>query len=242
MRDLEFRHLQIDEMWTFCRKKAHNITGEEPDVGQIGTFYLFIALDEDTRLIPAFRIDRRDENGTMAFMQNLAGRLKWPKPHASDAHNYKKAEYKPFIRISTDAFPPYPAVIREVFGPYAQYAQIVKSHPKDGVVVAKRLFSKDIDPKQVTTSLIERSNLTSRTFMKRLNRKTIGFSKKLENLRAAVAIHFAHYNYCWKIKTFKTTPAVKAGIAARRLTFTELYMHLRERFPEHFLNVDRDAA
>ena len=246
MRDLQFRHLEIDEMWTYCRKKEFNVTGEEADADEIGTFYLFLALDQDTRLIPTYRLDRRNGEATMAFMNDLASRLRWPKPHASDSHAFQRGQITPIVRISTDGFPPYPEAIDTVFGPYAQHAQIIKNEKgkknKKKIEITKNIISPGIDPKDVSTSLVERSNLTTRNFMRRFHRKTIGFSKKLANLKAAVAIHFAYYNYCWCIKTFKATPAVKAGIASRRFKLVELYMQLRERFPEHFLGVERDAA
>ena len=153
MHDLEFSHgadvghLEIDELWTYCRKKKKNVTGEEPDLDEIGEFYLFVALDQETRLIPVFRLDRRDATTATSFMCDLASRLKFPKPHASDAHNYEKERYKPIIRISTDAFPPYPEAIDFAFGPYAQYAQIVKDVRKDGVSINKRVFRGKVNEK-----------------------------------------------------------------------------------------------
>ncbi len=240
MHDLEFSHgadvghLEIDELWTYCRKKKKNVTGEEPDLDEIGEFYLFVALDQETRLIPVFRLDRRDATTATSFLCDLAKRLKFPKPHASDAHNYGKAAYKPIIRISTDAFPPYPEAIDFAFGPYAQYAQIVKDVRKDGVSINKRVLWGKVDEKQISTSLVERSNLTARNYMRRLNRRTICFSKKLPNLRAAIAIYMAHYNYCLKNRTLKTTPAVQAGLAGKVWSFAEIFHHLSDCWPELF--------
>jgi len=242
MRDLQLGHLQIDELWTYCGKKARQVTGDEPNFDEIGEFYMFVALDEETRLIPVFRVDRRDEAATLRFMNQVAGCLKWPKPHESDSHAFKEGTFKPFIRISTDAFPAYRGVIRSVFGPYAEYGQIVKTPVGKTVSVTKRVLAYDVDPKDITTSLVERSNLTSRTFMRRLARRTLGFSKKLANLRAATTVHFTHYNYCWVLRTLKTTPAVAAGIAKERWKIADLYMHLRERYPHHFLGYEKDAA
>jgi len=240
MHDLEFAHgeevghLEIDELWTYCRKKKKQVTGEEPDLAEIGEFYLFLALDQQTRLIPAFRLDRRDGKTATAFMCDLAGRLKYPKPHASDAHNYAKESYKPIIRISTDAFPSYPEAIDFAFGPYVAYAQIVKVAQKDGLTISKRVITGKVDEKDISTSLVERTNLTARLFLKRLNRRTICFSQKLANLRAAIAVYMANYNYCWRVRTLKTTPAVQAELADRRWEFEELYFHLRDCWPDLF--------
>jgi IS1 family transposase len=240
MHDLEFRHgseighLEIDELWAYCRKKKRKVTGEEPDLEEIGEFYLFLALDQESRLIPVHRLDRRDAKTATSFMSDLASRLKYPRPHASDAHNYAKGQYKPIIRISTDAFPPYPEAIDLAFGPYASYAQIVKHKEANELTIFKRGIRGKVDDKDISTSLVERTNLTVRTFMKRLARETLCFSKKLSNLRAAIAVYMANYNYCWRIRTFKTTPAVQACLAPKPWTFTELYHHLRDCWPELF--------
>jgi hypothetical protein len=235
MRDLQLNHVQCDEMWTYVRKKDKNITGEEPDVDQIGSMFLFVALDQESRLIPVHRVDRRNYAVTNAFMMDLASRLKFPKPHASDDHKFQEGSYKPIIRISTDAFEGYEDAVDDAFGPYAEYAQIIKRFDSEGVHIAKKNIKGTIDPKAVTTSLVERSNATTRNFMKRCQRRTLGFSKRLENLQAAVAIQLASYNYCWAPKTIKTTPAVRAGIAPGRMTFNELYQLLRETWSELFL-------
>jgi IS1 family transposase len=243
MRDLQLNHVEIDELWTYCRKKRYSIKGDEPDLDKIGEFYIFVALDQETRLIPAHRVGRRTKETTEDFIFELASRLKFPRPHLSDRHAYKGGEYKPFVRISTDAFPAYPDAIRAAFGPYAAYGQI-KKHTENRKLksITRRVFRGDIDPKDITTSLVERSNLNSRNFMKRLMRKSTGYSKKLENLVAATAVHFAHYNYCWKLKTLKTSPAVKAGLMKVVWTLEDLYDHLRQRWPEDFLEINKQAG
>ena len=160
MQDLELTHLQIDEMWTFCRKKQKNITGEEPDLGNIGDQYLFVALDQPTRLIPAYRIGHRTSATTYAFVTDLYERLSAPRPHASDDHDFKKGGYKPLVRISTDAFEPYAHIIPEVFGDYAEYGQIKKDFSTEGKAPKKRTIrSKDHNPipdELISTSLVER--------------------------------------------------------------------------------------
>jgi IS1 family transposase len=235
LRDLEFSHLEIDEIWTFCRKKQRHLTGEEPDVKDIGDIYLYVALDEATRLIPAFRVDKRTEEATVAFMMDLASRLKVPKRPSSERLN-------PIVRISTDAFPAYPAAIELAFGPLAEYAQIVKKVVNKELKIDKRIITGKIDASDVSTSLVERNNLTTRTFMRRFMRKSLGFSKKLENLRLAVAIYIAYYDYCWPHKTLKNTAAMRAGLIGERWRLDDLYLHLRDRWPDLFLVTEREKA
>ena len=239
MQDLELRHLQIDEIWTYCRKKQGRCIGLEDDIADIGDQYLFTALDQDTRLIPTFRIGQRDRHTTRQFIQDLYNCLKKPKPHESDDHDFKKGAYKPIVRLTTDGFPPYPEAIDEIFGPYAEYGQLTKtvSEKKRAgkeVSMSKKVFRGEIDPKDITTSLVERSNLTIRTFVRRFNRRTLAFSKSKQSLLAAVAMFMANYNYCHKRRTLKTTPAVAAGLINKQWKFDDLFNHCRERYPNSF--------
>jgi hypothetical protein len=163
----------------------------------------------------------------------MRSRLKWPKPHLADDHNFKRPGYKSIIRFSTDFFPAYPAAIDAVFGPYARYARIKKIKPKkkkkneDGtppkITIVKESVRGNVNLDDASTSLVERQNLTLRTLMGRMKRKQLAFSKRLENLRAAVALYVAYYNYCWVLSTLGTTPAVAAGIAKHRYNVEELY-------------------
>ena len=224
MKDLELTHLQSDEMWTFVRKKQKRILDTDKDADEIGDIYLYRALDEETRLIPAHLVGKRYEANTIEFMTRLADCLRFPKAHRSDDHHYKKGEYVAITRISTDAFPAYRNAVDLAFGPYAIYGQLKKEITADKKVeITKTLISKDMDPETVTTSLVERSNLTSRVFMRRLVRRTLSFSKKIAFLEAAVSMHMAFYNYCWRHGTLKTSPAVAAGIVGKRWTLPQLY-------------------
>ncbi len=240
IRDLKIRHIQFDELWTYCGKKKGHITGDEPNLHEIGEFYIFWALCEDTRLIPAFRVGRRNEGTANLFAMDLAERIQIPKPHASDAHDFKPGQYKPVIRISTDGFEAYRNAIDMAFGPYADYACIVKKKKKTNLTISKKVIRGEIDLDTVGTSLVERYNLTARTFMSRLNRRTLCFSKKLANLQAATAIHVTYYNYCWRLRTIKTTPAVQAGLIGVEWKIEDLYEHLRERYPTLFYIESKD--
>jgi hypothetical protein len=151
-------------------------------------------------------------------------------------------EAKPIIRISTDGFVSYPAAIKSAFGPWAEYAQIIKKIVKKELKIEKRVITGDVDPEDISTSLVERSNLTTRTFMRRFTRRSLGFSKKLENLRAAVAMHITYYNYCWKHKKFKDTAAMRAGLIGEPWSVVDLYNHLRGRWPDLFLVTEKEKA
>lgn len=224
MRQLELNHIECDEMWTFVKKKGFRVTGMEPDAQVIGEFYIFLAFDEDTKLVPTYFVGRRDQTSANKFMLNLANCLQRRNIHEADDHAYKKGKFIPITRISTDAFPGYRTAVDNAFGPYVRYAQLTKNTTSNSdPFITKKVIKGEINEDEISTSLVERMNLTNRTFMKRLNRKTIAFSKKFEYLQAAVAVHFAHYNFCWRHRTLKTSPAHCAGIAKRPWRLRELY-------------------
>src|SRR5262249_49438899 len=126
-------------------------------------------------------------------------------------------------QISTDGFRPYVDAVEWAFGAGVDYAQLVKMYagdevgrerysPSECIGAVPCVISGDPDPEMICTSHVERQNLTMRTFLRRLTRLSLGFSKKFENLRHAIALHFAHYNFCRVHKTLRVTPAMEAGI------------------------------
>lgn len=214
MRDLELQHVEIDETWTFCKKQQNQIIGDEPDIETMGDIYVFTALDHDSRLVPAFRIGKRDVKNTNAFIVDLASRFKFMNMNLME-------KVMPITKISTDAWEAYPEAIKLAFGLCAEHDR--RGHHEE--------------LPDISTSLVERNNLTMRTFMRRLMRKTLGFSKKFANLKAATAMHLAHYNYCWRHKTLGTTPAVAAGVADKRFSLRELYEEVRNCSPKLFESI-----
>jgi len=229
IRDLELRHIEIDEIWTFVGKRRR-MTPEEKAGFEKGIFFIFVAFDEDTKLVPAFKVGRRTSETTNAFVTDLASRLSWPTAHETDDHAYRLGGIKPITRISSDGYQSYPEAIDLAFGRRAIYAQIIKDtdRPKQGLFVTKKQVFGRVEEKAISTSLVERNNLTIRTFMKRLVRRSLCFSKKVANLEAATAMHFAFYNYCWRHKTLGTSPAVAAGLAYKRFTLEELVSEVRK--------------
>jgi hypothetical protein len=166
------------------------------------------------------------------LMVDLASRLTWPTTHASDAHAFQAGGYKPVTQISTDGFAAYPEAVDLAFGPYVKFGTIVKDYRNANMpytpsemVGTKRTAKRNIGERElrtICTSHIERHNLTIRTFMKRFTRLALGFSKKLENLESAIALHLAYYNFCWRPGKMRVTPAMKAGVTQSLWTFNDL--------------------
>lgn len=188
MRNLHCRQIQADEIWTFVFKKQKRVEpGESDEV--VGDQYLFVALDAVTKLVPSFLVGKRTLATTVQFIKDLESRL------ADRA------------QITTDGLPDYIDAIERAFGPDVDYAQLV------GVPSKKFVISGNPKQDRISTTYVERQNLTIRMRMRRFTRMTNAFSKKLKNLKAAVALHFAHYNFCRIHQTLRVTPAMEAGVA-----------------------------
>jgi hypothetical protein len=169
----------------------------------------------------------------------VAGRLVRSNPHASDDHAFGVGHYRPIVQISTDGFAAYPEAVDLAFGPYAKFGTIIKEYRNANLaytpgemVGTKRTARRGIakgEERTICTSHVERLNGTQRIFVKRLNRLTYCFSKKLENLEAAFAMFAAYYNFCWRTrKPGKTgrkrpTAAMMAGLTDQIWTFDELF-------------------
>jgi transposase-like protein/IS1 family transposase len=211
MRGLTLTHLQFDEQWTYVAKKqARLTTGERQQRYDIGDIYLWTCIDRKTKLLPSFLIGKRSADNARRFMMDVAGRLVFPTAHASDPHAYQQGGYAPIVQISTDGFAAYPEAVDLAFGSYAKYGTIVKDYrnatmiytPSE-MVGTQRNGIRGIGKGQewsICTSHVERLNGTQRLFLKRLNRLTLCFSKKLRNLEAAFAMFAAYYNFCWRTR------------------------------------------
>ena len=241
MQNLTIRHLELDEQWTYCGKKQARLTVDEKltryDQGDI---YLWIGIDQETRLVPSFALGKRSADMARRFAVDLAGRMTRPNPHASDAHAYGSGGYLQRVQISTDGFAAYAEAIDLAFGPYADHGIIIKEYrnagmqydPGEMVGTQRRTVSDAIDPWTICTSHVERLNGTTRLFMKRFNRLTYCFSKKLENLAAATAMYLAYYNWCWRSRypdnsgkrgRKRPTPAMAAKLTGHVWSFQELF-------------------
>jgi len=200
MRNLTCDYLQLDEVWGFIGKKQKNVKPGEVGVGDAWTF---IAIDAKSKAVPSFKVGKRDLETAQAFVCDLSGRL---------ANR---------VQISTDALIAYVEAIEKGFGGNVDYGRIVKTYasekplpvstrysPPDIVKVSKTIINGNPEPWNVSTSYIERQNLTFRMHCRRLTRLTNAFSKKLENFEAAVGLHFGYYNLVKIHRTVRMTPAM----------------------------------
>jgi IS1 family transposase len=214
MRDLDCKRIEMDEIWGFIGKKKINATDEDKQKG-IGDVWTFVAVDADTKLVPVFRCGKRDVETTHAFVADLAGRM------------------KNRIQLSSDAMETYENAVEAYFGADVDYGQVVKTFASEQAPSGKYSPAKLVslekekqvgnpDFKHISTSYIERQNLTMRMHMRRLTRLTNAFSKKLENFKAAVGLHFGYYNFVKMHTTLRATPAMASGITSKLWTVADL--------------------
>jgi IS1 family transposase len=205
MRNLPCQHLQFDEIWGFIGKKERHL--ESDDDPQYGDTWTFCAIDTDTKLVPSFKVGKRDAATANTFVSDVASRM------------------QNRVQISSDALRVYVEAIEHAFGGNVDFAQIVKTYSHEEHHLPERRYSapeivttekKSVfglpDMALASTSYIERLNATTRQHMRRLTRLTYAFSKKRENFEAAVALHFAYYNLVKRHNTLRCTPAMAAGV------------------------------
>lgn len=220
LRDLPCRQLQIDEIWAFVgmKQKTANRKGRGGD-STVGDAWTFTALDPETKLVPSFMVGCRDTTTATEFLRDLGSRL------------------SNRVQLTTDGHSMYLEAVEDAFGAGVDYAMVIKQYGEDPepqkrysparvLSVDKRRVEGRPDMDAASTSLVERQNLTMRMCMRRMTRLTNGFSKKVENLVHAVALHFMAYNFIKPHGTLTkraggihTTPAMAAGVADRLWTF-----------------------
>lgn len=206
VRGLSCSLVQMDEIWSYIKKKQMRVTeADPPDVGEA---YTFVALDTNSRLAITWHVGKRDEENTRVFMTDLRARLATMP-----------------MMMTSDGFTPYVGAVAESFGLSVDYGQMVKNYsgrrrrdddhryePPRDPFITKRVISGAPDLSKASTSYVERQNGTMRHHIGRMRRLCLAFSKKIENHRAAVALNYAHYNFCHVIRTLRVTPAMQAGI------------------------------
>jgi len=216
--------VECDEIWSFCYAKAKNVPAEHEGEYGYGDVWTWTAICADTKLVPSWYVGRRNTEDALYFIADLKNRL---------ANR---------VQLTTDGHKPYLHAVEAVFGADVDYAMIHKIYgaatgvgderrysPAVCTGIDKRVITGNPDEAKVSTSYVERQNLTMRMGMRRFTRLTNGFSKKVENLAHAVSLHYMHYNFARPHKTltkanggYPTTPAMAAGVADHVWTLVEI--------------------
>jgi len=217
IRNIPLTYVEADEIWGFVQKKEGHKQEEEKHNNKLGDAYTFVGIEGQSKLIVCFVLGRRDLPTATKFMEKM-----------------QRAAGGRF-QLTTDGLKSYIGAVEKVFGAEIDYAQLVKSYqsdetgrlerrysPGDFVSAVKIPITGTPEREKVSTSYVERQNLTMRMSMRRLTRLTNGFSKKWENMEKALALHFAYYNFCRLHQSLRVTPAMEAGISNYIWTLDEL--------------------
>lgn len=218
VRGLKSKRVQCDEIWSFVGAKMKNTTEEKLAQGW-GDVWTWTALDADSKLMVSYLVGQRGPRWANAFMEDVASRI--------DSR----------IQITTDGHRAYAEAVEGAFGMDVDYAMLIKLYGSDSfdtryipgecIGIRTAVLQGNPDPKHISTSFVERQNLTMRMSMRRFTRLTNAHSKKLANHEAAIALHYMHYNFCRIHSTLRVTPAMEAGLAAHVWSMDELVGLLR---------------
>ena len=219
LKNLSCQRVECDEIWSFCYAKAKNVPENKQGQFGYGDVWIFVAIDADTKLVLSWLVGLRNPECACAFFKDIRERLS----------NH--------VQLTTDGHKMYYQAVNRVFGDDVDYAMLVKyygveqnefghySPPKCINTQTKRVNGSP-DMRKVSTSYIERQNLTMRMSMRRFTRLTNAFSKKVENLEYAIALHFMYYNFARPHKTltnpYPKTPAMAAGLTNHIWTIKEI--------------------
>jgi len=214
--NLPCKRIQVDEAWAFCYAKQKNVATAKAAPEGAGDIWTWVGLDADTKLVASFHVGGRDSEAAMTFMDDLAPRM------ASR------------VQLTSDGHKAYLEAVEGAFGADVDYAQLVKIYgsspesakgrysPAECTGAKKVKVEGNPDPKHVSTSFVERSNLSIRMGNRRMTRLTNAFSKKAENHAHMMAIYFMHYNFVRIHQTLKITPAMAAGVTAKLWEMSDL--------------------
>ena len=211
---MKCKRIQCDETWSFVYAKEKNVPAEKKGQLGYGDVWTWTAIDADTKLVPSFMVGNRDARTAIAFMDDLKGRL------------------VSRVQLTTDGLKVYLDAVEGAFGADVDYAQLVKRYessqeetrysPAVCTSCERKSVTGKPDPKHISTSFVERQNLTMRMSMRRFTRLTNGFSKKLMNHLATVAIYFMYYNFARVHQTLRVTPAMESGVSDHVWSYEEI--------------------
>jgi len=215
VRGVTSQRIQCDEIWAFCYAKAKNVPKEKRGTFGYGDVWTWTAIDANTKLCVSWLVGSRDGGSAFELMQDLSGRL---------ANR---------VQMTTDGHKAYLEAVEGAFGSDIDYAMLVKLYgavpesetrysPSEVIGIRMETISGDPNPVHISTSYVELQNLSMQMGMRRFTRLTNGFSKKVQNHYAAVALYFMHYNFARVHQTQRVTPAMEAGLADHVWTNAEI--------------------
>ena len=221
--NLPCKRIQVDEAWAFCYAKQKNVQAAKAAPEGAGDIWTWVGLDADTKLVASWYVGGRDSEAAATFIDDLAPRL------ASR------------VQLTSDGHKAYLEAVEGAFGGNVDYAQLVKLYGSEGGVssekryspaectgIRKRRVEGHPDPKHVSTSFVERSNLSMRMGNRRMTRLTNAFSKKAKNHEHMMAIYFMHYNFVRIHQTLRVTPAMAAGVTPKLWEMSDLVKVLED--------------
>lgn len=222
LRNLRCRRIQADEIWSFCYSKEKNVPKEMKGQFGVGDIWTWTALDADTKLMVCWAIGDRSAKTASLFMDDLANRLR---------HR---------VQLTTDGHKAYLEAVEGAFGNNIDFAQLIKIYGEGGepekryspavcMGAKKETITGTPITKHISTSYVERQNLTMRMHMRRFTRLTNAFSKKVDNHIAAIALHFMYYNFIRIHQTLRVTPAMAAGVTNRVWEIADIIQLIDER-------------
>ena len=211
VRNVKAERIQVDEIWSFCYAKQKNVESAKNAPDGAGDVWTWTAMDSGSKLVISWLVGGRDGEYALAFLDDLRQRL---------ANR---------VQLTSDGHKAYLDAVEEAFGADIDYAQLIKMYgeptgdkgherkysPSECTGTKKQHVMGSPERKHISTSHVERQNLTMRMCMRRFTRLTNAFSKKTENHEASVALHFMYYNFCRIHQTLRVTPAMAAGVTDR---------------------------
>jgi IS1 family transposase len=210
------KRIQCDEIWSFVYAKDKNAPAEMKEDGKAGDVWTWVGIDADSKLVVSWLVGDRSSDTAIPFMNDLASRLANKVQLTSDGHKaYLVAIEEAFTHIDY-------AILHKIYGKGGGKSADARYSPAECIGAEKKPQIGNPDEKHISTSFVERQNLTMRMHMRRFTRLTNGFSKKIENHCYALALHYMYYNFIKIHKTLRVTPAMEAGLTSKLMEISDI--------------------